>query len=105
VLILSVSEGDDKPLKYPSIFRKAAVLIINKIDLLGHGSFDLPKAMSEALSIQPQLQIFPLSAWKKEGLAPLIDWLKLKVAKRKADFVARLSLARYFNNLRKFTIF
>ena len=82
-MILSVSEGDDKPKKYPGMFRKSTTLIINKIDLLGTGNFSLDKAIGDALSIQPQLKIFPLSAWKKEGLTPLIDWLKEKTAQAK----------------------
>ncbi len=78
-LILSVSEGSDKPKKYPAMFRRSSFLVINKIDLLDRCNFNLEKAVSDARSIQPNLDIFPLSATKREGLAPLIDWLRQKV--------------------------
>ncbi len=68
VVILSVTEGDDKPLKYPDMFDAADVLVLNKIDLLPYVPFDIEKAIDCALRINPNLQILQLSALTGEGM-------------------------------------
>ena len=78
VAILSVAEGDDKPLKYPHMFRAAAVMILNKIDLLPHVDFDVEKAAENALSINPKIKIIKVSARTGEGLAGWYDWLQAR---------------------------
>lgn len=75
IVVLSVTEGDDKPLKYPSMFRNASVLIVNKIDLLPYVSSDVAVLTKNALSINPNLTVFPLSCRTGEGLDAWCDWL------------------------------
>lgn len=78
VVGLSVTEGDDKPLKYPAIFRKASVMIINKIDLLPYVPFSIEKVKENALSINPNLKIFETSCTTGTGIKEWCDWLKTK---------------------------
>ncbi len=76
VAILSVAEGDDKPLKYPHMFRAADVMILNKIDLLPYVDFDPKKAVENALLINPKMTIFKVSARSGEGLESWYEWLR-----------------------------
>ena len=76
VVLMSVTEGDDKPLKYPAMFRRAAVLVINKLDLLGTSDFDLSRVKKNALNINPDLIIFETSCRTGQGLAAWYDWLR-----------------------------
>jgi hydrogenase nickel incorporation protein HypB len=76
VMILSVPEGDDKPLKYPSIFRECSVLIVNKIDLLGFTNFDLENLKKVVKKLNPKINIFPLSCTTGEGLDQWVTWLE-----------------------------
>ncbi len=76
VMLLSVSEGDDKPKKYPLMFHEAQLLVLNKIDLLPHVSFDVAKARREALEIQPRLDIVELSCVTGEGLDRFEAWVE-----------------------------
>lgn len=77
VVVLSVAEGDDKPAKYPAIFAKAKVLLLNKIDLLkgGHVDFDLERAMADARRLNKAIEIIPISARTGEGMSDWYDWL------------------------------
>lgn len=75
VVILSTTEGDDKPLKYPAMFRNAAVLIINKIDLLPYLDCNIDEMKKNALAINPQLKIFEVSCKTGEGLNEWIEWI------------------------------
>jgi len=79
VMILSVTEGDDKPSKYPLMFRESAVLLINKIDLLPYVDCSLAKIREEALKINPHLTIFDVSCKTGEGLDLWTAWLKKSV--------------------------
>ena len=79
LVILSVPEGHDKPLKYPLMFQVANALIINKIDTLPYFDFDLEKVKEAALMRNPNLKIFPVSAKTGEGLEAVIEWLKDEV--------------------------
>jgi len=79
VVVLSTTEGDDKPLKYPGMFRKASVLIINKIDLLPYVSCDLTTLKRNALQINPALKVFETSCTTKAGIDEWSDWLMQKV--------------------------
>lgn len=76
VMLLSVAEGDDKPLKYPLMFRESAALVINKIDLIPYTNFDMDKARRDSLSINPRLDVFPLSCRTGEGLDGWLGWLE-----------------------------
>jgi len=84
VVISSVAEGDDKPAKYPAIFVKSKVLLINKIDLLkvpGQIDFDIEKVKSDTRRLNPGIHIFPVSAKTGEGIDAWCDWLKHMVAR------------------------
>ncbi|MCL2297554.1 MAG: hydrogenase nickel incorporation protein HypB [Proteobacteria bacterium] len=76
VAILSVTEGADKPLKYPDMFRAADVLLINKMDLLPHVDFDVEQAVAYARRIQPTLTVMKVSATTGEGMNDWLAWLK-----------------------------
>ncbi len=80
-MILSVAEGDDKPLKYPLMFRESSVLLINKIDLLPFCDCSPDLIEERALKINPQLAIFRVSCRTGEGLAQWTDWLEKKISK------------------------
>ena len=79
VMILSVPEGHDKPLKYPLIFTVCDALIINKIDVLPYFDFDMDKVREYALQRNPKLEIFPISAKTGEGVDAWCDWLRREV--------------------------
>ena len=76
VVIISVTEGEDKPLKYPYMFESSQVCIINKIDLLPYLDFDVEKMKEYALRINHHLQFFELSATTGEGMAAWFEWLR-----------------------------
>ena len=76
VVILSVTEGDDKPLKYPDMFRVSDLMIINKVDLLPYVKFDIERCEEYARRVNPKIQILRVSATTGEGVDKLIDWLK-----------------------------
>ncbi len=79
VMILSVPEGHDKPLKYPLIFTVCDALIINKTDVLPYFDFDMDKVREYALARNPKLAIFPVSARTGEGIDEWCSWLKKEV--------------------------
>jgi hydrogenase nickel incorporation protein HypB len=81
VVIISTTEGDDKPIKYPDMFDQSDICIINKIDLLPYVSFDVEKAKDYARRINPNLTFFELSATTGEGLDAWYGWLKQNVSK------------------------
>ncbi len=80
VAILSVTEGDDKPLKYPHIFQAAEIAILNKIDLLPHVDFDVGAAIANALRVNPTITVLRLSARTGEGLDAWYGWLRREAA-------------------------
>ncbi|UCD52994.1 MAG: hydrogenase nickel incorporation protein HypB, partial [Phycisphaerales bacterium] len=82
IVVLSVAEGDDKPIKYPSIFAKAKVLLVNKIDLLNAKvvDFDLDRVKADARKLNKNIEIFPVSARTGEGMDSWYDWLRQQVA-------------------------
>jgi len=80
VAVLSVTEGEDKPLKYPQMFRAAGLLLINKIDLLPYLRFDLEQCKSFARQVNPQIRILELSCQSGAGMAEWYAWLRESVA-------------------------
>lgn len=76
VAILSVTEGEDKPLKYPDLFQAADLLLVNKIDLLPHLDFDLEACIAAARRVKPNLPVLTVSARTGEGIAQWIAWLE-----------------------------
>jgi len=79
VAIVSTTEGDDKPLKYPAMFRNSSVLIINKIDLVPYTGCSLERLRNNALSINPSLKIFETSCTTDEGINDWCEWLKSRI--------------------------
>lgn len=76
VVVLSVTEGEDKPLKYPDMFRAAELMLLNKCDLLPYLSFDVDKAEAHARRVNPAIRIIRLSAVSGEGMTEWLDWLE-----------------------------
>lgn len=83
VVVLSVTEGDDKPLKYPSIFFKSELLVLSKVDLLPYVPFDLEMAVENARRIHPAMDIVKVSSLTRRGLHEWFLWLE----KRRHDFL------------------
>jgi hydrogenase nickel incorporation protein HypB len=80
VVVLSTTEGDDKPLKYPAMFRNSSILIINKTDLIPYVNCDLRTLKNNALQINPELKVFEISCFTGAGIPVWCDWLRKKDA-------------------------
>lgn len=76
VVIISTTEGEDKPIKYPDMFHSSDICIINKIDLLPYLNFNMDKVKEYALQVNPNLQFFEVSATTGEGMSDWYNWLK-----------------------------
>lgn len=76
VVICSVTEGDDKPIKYPHMFRAASVMLLNKIDLLPYVSFDIDRCLEYARRVNPKLQVLRVSATRGDGLEDWYAWIR-----------------------------
>lgn len=85
VMILSVPEGDDKPLKYPLMFQVCQCLLINKIDVLPYFDFDLEACSQRALKLNPDMKIIPVSARTGQGIDEWTDWLREQVKQWKEE--------------------
>lgn len=75
VALLSVTEGDDKPLKYPDLFAAASLLLISKVDLLPHVDFDVARCIDHARRVNPRIEVLQVSATRGDGLDAWLDWL------------------------------
>ncbi|MDX9714608.1 MAG: hydrogenase nickel incorporation protein HypB [Dissulfurispiraceae bacterium] len=75
VMLLSMTEGHDKPLKYPNMFQTSSALVINKIDLAPYVNADIEKIKKDALSLNPSMKIFEVSCQTGEGVEKWTDWL------------------------------
>jgi hydrogenase nickel incorporation protein HypB len=82
VVMLSVTEGDEKPLKYPLVFHESALLLINKIDLLKYTNFNLEAAKANARRVNPDLDIIDISCTTGEGIPDWISWLNQRYQKK-----------------------
>ena len=78
IVVLSVTEGDDKPLKYPAIFFRAELLVLSKIDLLPHVPFDMAAARDNAQRVHPEIEILELSATSGAGMETWLEWLEAR---------------------------
>jgi hydrogenase nickel incorporation protein HypB len=88
VAVLSVTEGEDKPLKYPHMFRAAEVMILNKVDLLPYVDFDAERAIAYARQVNPDITVLRVSARSGEGLGAWYDWLRReRAAAREATLI------------------
>jgi hydrogenase nickel incorporation protein HypB len=83
VVIFSVTEGEDKPLKYPHMFRAASVMLLSKIDLLPHLDFDVAKAIGNARQVNPDIVALQVSARSCEGISDWYSWLKQEAAAKR----------------------
>lgn len=79
VVVISVTEGQDKPLKYPHMFAAAGLVLINKIDLVPYVSFNLEACLGFARSVNPGVEILPVSATTGDGLDAWYDWIRTKI--------------------------
>jgi len=79
VVILSVTEGEDKPIKYPHMFRASRVMLLNKIDLLPHLRFDVERCIAYARQVNPGIEVFRVSAESGEGMAEWYGWLRREI--------------------------
>ena len=84
VMILSVPEGHDKPLKYPGIFQASEAIILNKVDTLPVFDFDMEAFEQSVSDLNPQAPVFKIAATKADGIAPWTEWLADKVAAKRA---------------------
>ncbi|MFQ5605019.1 MAG: hydrogenase nickel incorporation protein HypB [bacterium] len=84
VVLISTTEGDDKPLKYPGMFRRSSVMVVNKIDLLGTSDFDVDRVKNNARRINADLKIFEISCRTGDGLDAWFAWLKDMVMKKQS---------------------
>ncbi len=82
VMILSVPEGHDKPLKYPLMFTESNALVLNKMDLLAYTDFDMELFTSTVLAMNPQIKIFPISAKTGEGIETFSRWLEERIREK-----------------------
>jgi len=82
VVVLSVTEGEDKPAKYPLMFRECEVALLNKVDLLPYLDYDKQKAIDYIHQVHPGMPIFEMSAKTEEGFAPWLEWLRDKVRQK-----------------------
>ncbi len=80
IVLLSVTEGEDKPLKYPSIFHKAALLVLTKVDLLPYVPFDIEAAKVNARSVHPEMEILEVSCSTGKGMDGWLAWLRQRAA-------------------------
>jgi hydrogenase nickel incorporation protein HypB len=88
VVVLSVAEGEDKPLKYPAMFFRSELLILNKVDLLPHVPFDLRQARANAQRVHPGMEILEVSSLTGEGLPRWRDWLQARRAALRRSLAA-----------------
>ena len=76
VVIASVTEGDDKPIKYPHMFRQSEVMILNKIDLLPYVPFSVDRCLAYARQVNPHIRVIQVSALRGDGLEEWYDWIR-----------------------------
>jgi hydrogenase nickel incorporation protein HypB len=76
IMLLSLAEGHDKPLKYPLMFQESSALVLNKIDLIPYTNADIGKMKKDSLSLNPKLKVFEVSCKTGEGISEWTDWLK-----------------------------
>jgi len=75
IVVLSVTEGEDKPLKYPDMFAAASLMIINKIDLMPYVTFDVARCIQYAQRVNPLIEVILVSATRGDGMVDWLDWL------------------------------
>ena len=86
-VVLSITEGDDKPMKYPLIFKESAIALLNKVDILPYCDFDMAAAKEDILTLHPGMKVMEISCTKGQGAAAWCDWLLAKVTNKKEQQV------------------
>lgn len=84
VVLMSVTEGEDKPLKYPHMFRAAELLLLTKVDLLPHLDFDVDQMLGHVRAVNPRIHVFMTSAKRKDGLDAWFGWLRGQLSRQEA---------------------
>ena len=82
-VVLSITEGDDKPLKYPLIFKESAIAILNKVDILPYFNFNMESAKEDITTLHPGMKVLEVSCTTEQGIDAWCEWLKEKVAEKK----------------------
>jgi len=90
VAVLSVTEGEDKPLKYPDLFHAAAVMLLNKIDLLPYVSFDTARCLEYACRVNPGIRVMQVSATRGDGMKAWLDWIETGARGARGGLVSSL---------------
>ena len=83
VMILSVPEGDDKPLKYPLVFKESSIALLNKVDILPYCNFDMKSAKEDILALHPGMEVVEVSCTTGQGIDEWCRWLKARVAEKR----------------------
>ena len=83
-VVLSITEGDDKPMKYPLIFKESAIALLNKVDILPYCNFDMAAAKEDITTLHPGMQVLEVSCTTKQGIEEWCEWLRKRVAEKKA---------------------
>ena len=83
-VVLSITEGDDKPMKYPLIFKESAIALLNKVDILPYCNFDMAAAKEDITTLHPGMQVLEVSCTTEQGIAEWCEWLRKRVADKKA---------------------
>ena len=81
-VVLSVTEGDDKPLKYPLIFKESSIALLNKVDILPYCNFDMKGAKEDILALHPGMEVVEVSCATGQGIDAWCDWLKARVREK-----------------------
>ena len=90
VAILSVTEGEDKPLKYPDVFAASSLMVLTKVDLLPHLEFDTARCIENARAINPSIEVIKVSARTDDGMSDWINWLMTSAgARRRTDLASQ----------------
>lgn len=82
-VVLSVTEGDDKPLKYPLVFKEASIALLNKVDILPYCNFDMKSAKEDILALHPGMEVVEVSCTTGQGIDDWCRWLKDRVAEKR----------------------
>jgi len=81
-VVLSITEGDDKPLKYPLIFKESAIALLNKVDILPYCNFDMKGAKEDIMALHPGMEVVEVSCTTGQGIDAWCDWLKARVKEK-----------------------
>ena len=83
--MLSITEGDDKPMKYPLIFKESAIALLNKVDILPYCNFDMAAAKEDITTLHPGMTVIEVSCTTEQGIDAWCQWLKDRVAAKKTQ--------------------